>query len=165
MVVVNKCRNFGSITKFRVISRRLLYQDPNFYLRKCLWSLVRYKNCCFADVCTRLCRGAFVSTAFETCPILSYRAIFIRELSSLDEDESTRNSAKITGHRTNDACRKKTKKSAENGDNRKIFPSKFYDPSIVTWFDAILPTQFLPYTRLARLDKPIGTMLLVRSLS
>jgi len=37
------------------------------------------------------------------------------------------------------------------------------DPPVWTWVDRILPTRWQPYARLARLDKPIGTMLLVRN--
>jgi hypothetical protein len=54
-----------------------------------------------------------------------------------------------------------THESNKNGNAA----SQLADPSISTWFDAIIPAQVIPYTRLARLDKPIGTMLLVSSLS
>ena len=39
------------------------------------------------------------------------------------------------------------------------------DPPVWTWVDRVLPLQWQPYARLARLDKPIGTMLLVRTRS
>ena len=36
------------------------------------------------------------------------------------------------------------------------------DPPVWTWVESVLPLSWQPYARLARLDKPIGTMLLVR---
>lgn len=36
------------------------------------------------------------------------------------------------------------------------------DPPVWTWVEQVLPLRWQPYARLARLDKPIGTMLLVR---
>jgi len=41
--------------------------------------------------------------------------------------------------------------------------SKTSDPPVWTWVDRVLPTRWQPYARLARMDKPIGTMLLVRT--
>ena len=36
------------------------------------------------------------------------------------------------------------------------------DPPVLTWVENVLPSSLLPYARLSRWDKPIGTMLLVR---
>jgi hypothetical protein len=37
------------------------------------------------------------------------------------------------------------------------------DPPVLTWVETALPKALIPYARLARIDKPIGTMLLVSS--
>jgi hypothetical protein len=52
----------------------------------------------------------------------------------------------------------------QDNESNNVPPVQLTDPPILTWFDAIVPTSLIPYTRLARLDKPIGTMLLVSPL-
>jgi 4-hydroxybenzoate polyprenyltransferase len=44
---------------------------------------------------------------------------------------------------------------------KTISSSETSDPPILTWIDDYLPTRVQPYARLARIDKPIGTWLLL----
>lgn len=62
----------------------------------------------------------------------------------------------------------KSSKKRSDDDSDKEQPtnisstsSKTSDPPVWTWVSQVLPTRWQPYARLARLDKPIGTMLLV----
>jgi len=48
--------------------------------------------------------------------------------------------------------------------DEKISAAKSSDPPVWTWLEQVLPQSWQPYARLARMDKPIGTMLLVRSM-
>lgn len=47
-------------------------------------------------------------------------------------------------------------------DKEKFKETATSDPPVWTWVDHVLPSSLRPYARLARMDKPIGTMLLVR---
>ncbi len=46
-------------------------------------------------------------------------------------------------------------------DTKSTNVSKSLDPPILTWIDDYVPTKLQPYARLARIDKPIGTWLLL----
>jgi len=48
-----------------------------------------------------------------------------------------------------------------NNSNIKINSSETSDPAVLGWVDTHLPESFKPYARLARIDKPIGTWLLL----
>ncbi|GKY97074.1 hypothetical protein MPSEU_000665900 [Mayamaea pseudoterrestris] len=52
-----------------------------------------------------------------------------------------------------------------NGDDedkqQQQQPRKLLDPPVITWVDDFLPSSIQPYARLARMDKPIGTWLLL----
>lgn len=49
----------------------------------------------------------------------------------------------------------------QNHRTQPIVEASSSDPPVWTWIDRFLPPPVQPYARLARLDKPIGTMLLV----
>jgi 4-hydroxybenzoate polyprenyltransferase len=51
--------------------------------------------------------------------------------------------------------------SSTQGEQKHHAKSDASDPPILTWVDDYLPTKFQPYARLARMDKPIGTWLLL----
>lgn len=55
----------------------------------------------------------------------------------------------------------KKAKASSNATNTPSTGSTTSDPPIWTWIDNYLPTGWKPYARLARLDKPIGTWLLL----
>ena len=55
----------------------------------------------------------------------------------------------------------KDKDANENAASISTSSSATSDPPIWTWIDNYLPTGWKPYARLARLDKPIGTWLLL----
>jgi 4-hydroxybenzoate polyprenyltransferase len=48
----------------------------------------------------------------------------------------------------------------KDGDSDPV-DKEALDPSMVTWVDTMLPTSMQPYARLARMDRPIGTWLLL----
>ena len=54
------------------------------------------------------------------------------------------------------------KKSADTTTSNPTSSLVTSDPPVWTWVERVLPLRWQPYARLARLDKPIGTMLLVR---
>lgn len=54
------------------------------------------------------------------------------------------------------------KQSTHSTMSNPSSPSVTSDPPVWTWVERVLPMRWQPYARLARLDKPIGTMLLVR---
>ncbi|KAI2508869.1 UbiA prenyltransferase family [Fragilaria crotonensis] len=58
-------------------------------------------------------------------------------------------------------CRSLSTTPPTSRDNEKQPSSSHLDPPIATWVDRILPSSFLPYARLARIDRPIGTWLLL----
>ena len=53
------------------------------------------------------------------------------------------------------------KKSESQKEDESLHESTFSDPPVLSWVDAYLPDTAKPYARLARLDKPIGTWLLL----
>jgi 4-hydroxybenzoate polyprenyltransferase len=55
----------------------------------------------------------------------------------------------------------KDEKHANQQDKPISSASPILDPPIITWVDDYLPRSIQPYTRLARMDKPIGTWLLL----
>jgi 4-hydroxybenzoate polyprenyltransferase len=54
-----------------------------------------------------------------------------------------------------------TDPNVKNNKHEKLKQSQSLDPPILTWIDDYLPTKIQPYARLARIDKPIGTWLLL----
>lgn len=69
-------------------------------------------------------------------------------------------------HRSDSHCFiwKGTFSTASSGADKHDSPvsnSSTSDPPILTWVDDYLPTKVQPYARLARIDKPIGTWLLL----
>lgn len=60
---------------------------------------------------------------------------------------------------THSGDKKDEKKIQEVDDSTN--ESSFSDPPVMTWVDSYLPHGAKPYARLARLDKPIGTWLLL----
>lgn len=54
-----------------------------------------------------------------------------------------------------------TPPSQDESNSSTNSPPLTSDPPILTWVDRYLPAKFHPYARLARVDKPIGTWLLL----
>jgi 4-hydroxybenzoate polyprenyltransferase len=52
-------------------------------------------------------------------------------------------------------------KDDDDDDDTTTKTNDQLDPSMVTWVDKVLPESLQPYARLARMDKPIGTWLLL----
>ena len=52
-------------------------------------------------------------------------------------------------------------KNSDTGTKKDIPGSATSDPPVLTWIDEYLPEPAKPYARLARIDKPIGTWLLI----
>lgn len=98
--------------------------------------------------------SCFSGTSSEFYPFFS--PFTYRQQSSLNERESMNKS--IENPEKMDVI--KNEKAPDNSTAQYHLP----DPPILTWFDAIIPSKFTPYVRLSRMDKPIGTMLLVRLL-
>jgi 4-hydroxybenzoate polyprenyltransferase len=92
--------------------------------------------------------NCFIGTSSEFFPIHSFNPLSSRQQSSLNNKDSK--NKEVT-----------SPESAKAADDSNA-PSQSSDPPILTRFETILPSKYIPYARLARLDKPIGTMLLVR---
>jgi hypothetical protein len=54
-----------------------------------------------------------------------------------------------------------TEKSSKDNTSISNRSTTTSDPPVLTWVETALPKVLIPYARLARIDKPIGTMLLV----
>lgn len=54
-----------------------------------------------------------------------------------------------------------TPSSKQQKDREENSVKEALDPPMVTWVDTMLPTPMQPYARLARMDRPIGTWLLL----
>jgi hypothetical protein len=79
---------------------------------------------------------------------------------------ATRQSFAAFCHSSSSTSTKSTANDDKNSNEPQLSPSitKTSDPPILTWVETALPLALVPYARLARIDKPIGTMLLVRFL-
>jgi hypothetical protein len=147
MFVFNNNKILLRTSSIKLIDACLPYPKSHS-LRRSLWRLARRWH--HLKVTSRLTESCYTGTSRALIPMTSFSPVFSRHQSSLNDRDS--NNKAITNPKS------------ENATEFSNAASQLSDPPILTWFDAIIPSKFIPYARLARLDKPIGTMLLVRLL-
>lgn len=138
---LNKSRIFFTSSRFK-FSDRCLFHPSSHSLRRFLWRLVHHRL--DLNLTARFTDSVFIGTSDN------------RDHSSRRQQSSWNNSDSRNKAAPNH--------ESETSSDASVAVSQLSDPPIITWFDAIIPSKLIPYTRLARLDKPIGTMLLVRCL-
>jgi hypothetical protein len=149
MFVFNKNRILVGTSRFIFLDAWLPYPSSHF-LRRSLWRLARHRPNLNVNSVGTETGSCFSGTSHELFPITSFSPVFSRNQSSLNGRDSNNKTS--------------TNPESENAGDSSNAASQLSDPPILTWFNAIIPSKFIPYARLARLDKPIGTMLLVRLL-
>ena len=98
---------------------------------------------------------------------ITYLTPFLRNFSSSRLTTTSSFSTKSSSSTTKPATKKTsetilpTSQSNDNDSNNNIRDDNIYKDQDSTWVDKHLPTFIVPYAKLARVDRPIGTMLLL----